>query len=398
MKKLPLNKRSVTLLLVLIPLLVVFVYVATTSGPLSPVEVTVVSVKKQSIEPSLFGIGVVDAEYRYRVGPNMTGRVLDLKVRIGDSVVKGEVLGKMDPVDMDNKIHSKLAAINRAKASIVAAEAKVKDSSARVDYARSQLKRYQQLAIEKTVSKEAEEVKNQEYLVSLASLESARASLLASKEEMEMIEADYRGLLQQKKNLTLVAPENGMVVARYYEPGSTVVAGQAVIEIISPESIWIDVRFNQLQSDGLRKNLQANIVLRSRASKVFKGKVSRIEPLADSVTEETLAKVIFNQLPQPFPPIGELAEVTVIQPVLPATLIIPNTSIKRHLGETGVWLINDEELVFQPIEVGVYDLEGQVQVIAGLAENDTIIVHSKQQLSAASRIKIVEKIKAAKND
>ncbi len=398
MKKLSLNKRSVTLLLVLIPLLVVFVYVATTSGPLSPVEVTVVSVKKQSIEPSLFGIGVVDAEYRYRVGPNMTGRVLDLKVRIGDSVVKGEVLGKMDPVDMDNKIHSKLAAINRAKASIVAAEAKVKDSSARVDYARSQLKRYQQLAIEKTVSKEAEEVKNQEYLVSLASLESARASLLASKEEMEMIEADYRGLLQQKKNLTLVAPENGLVVARYYEPGSTVVAGQAVIEIISPESIWIDVRFNQLQSEGLRKNLQANIVLRSRASKVFKGKVSRIEPLADSVTEETLAKVIFNQLPQPFPPIGELAEVTVIQPALPATLIIPNTSIKRHLGETGVWLINDEELVFQPIEVGVYDLEGQVQVIAGLAENDTIIVHSKQQLSAASRIKIVEKIKAAKND
>ncbi len=396
MKKLSVNKRTVTLLLVLIPLLVVFVYVATTSGPLSPIEITVTSVKKQTIEPSLFGIGVVDAEYRYRVGPNITGRVLALMVRIGDSVVKGEVLGEMDPVDMDNKIHSKLAAINRAKASIVAAEAKVKDSSARVDYAQSQLKRYQQLAIEKTVSKEAEEVKNQEYLVSKATLESARASLLASQEEMRMVEADYRGLLEQKENLKLVAPENGLVVARYYEPGSTVLAGQAVLEIINPESIWINVRFNQLQSDGLKRNLQANIVLRSRASKVFEGKVSRIEPLADSVTEETLAKVTFNQLPEPFPPIGELAEVTVIQSALPATLIIPNSSIKRYLGETGVWLIKDEQLIFQPIELGVYDLEGQVQVLAGLEENDTIIDHSKQQLSAGSRIKIVEKIKAAK--
>ena len=394
MKKLSLNKRTTTMLLVLIPLLLIFVYVATTSGPLSPVEVTATSVKKATIQPSLFGIGVVDAEFRYHIGPSMTGRVLSLKKNIGDEVIKGEVLGEMEPVDMDNKIHSMLSAINRAKASIVAAEAKVKDTSARVNYAYSQLIRYQKLAKEKTVSKEAEEIKNQEYLVSKASLDSAQASLTVSQQEMDMIEADYQGLLEQRKNLKLIAPENGLVVARKFEPGSTVVAGQTVLEIINPESIWINVRFNQLQSGGLKKNLLAKIVLRSRASSVFEGRVSRIEPLADSVTEETLAKVIFDKLPDPFPPIGELAEVTVIQSSLPATLVIPNASIKRYRGETGVWLVKGSQLMFQNVDLGVYDLEGQVQVVSGLAENDRIIVHSNKELKSTSRIKIVEKIQA----
>ncbi|HFB65012.1 MAG TPA: efflux RND transporter periplasmic adaptor subunit [Aeromonadales bacterium] len=398
MKKITLNKRTITLLLVLIPLLVVFVYVATTSGPLKPILVTIEQVKKQSIKPSLFGIGVVAAEFQYRIGPSMTGRILALKANIGDKVTRGEVLGEMDPVDMDSKIHSMLAAIKRARASIVAAEAKVNDSSARVNYAQSQLKRYQKLAREKTVSKESEEVKYQEYLVSKASLDSAHASLLASREELTMIEADYRGLLEQRKNLKLLSPTNGLVVARYFEPGSTVLAGQAVLEIIAPESIWVDVRFNQLHSEGLKQGLESRIVLRSRASKTFSGKVSRIEPLADSVTEETLAKITFVQIPDPYPPIGELAEVTVIQPALPPALVIPNTGIKRYRGETGVWLINDDQIIFRKIVAGAYDLDGQVQVVSGLEENDRIIIYSKEELKPGSRIRVVDTLRDGKSD
>ena len=44
----------------------------------------------------------------------------------------------------------------------------------------------------------------------------------------------------------------------------------------------------------------------------------RVEPRADAITEELLAKVVFATLPDPLPRLGELAEVTVALAPLPA--------------------------------------------------------------------------------
>ena len=390
MKMPPINTRTITLLVILVPLLTAFGYVAVRSGPLAPVPVTVTEVSQQSISPALFGIGIVQARYSYRIGPTLTGHVLTLKSHVGDKVVAGQVLGDMDPVDMDNKIISMNAAIKRAKASLIAADAHVVDATARKDYAQSQSRRYQELLIEHTVSAETAEAKYQEYQVAKASLAAARANLNAAGEELEMLKADYNGLLQQRSNLRLVSPVDGLVVGRYIEPGSTVVAGQAVLEVIDPASIWINVRFDQLQSSGLSMNLPARILLRSQSEMLLSGHVSRVEPLADSVTEEILAKVVFDQIPNTLPPVGELAEVTVSLPQLASTPVVPNASIKQFNGRTGVWLLANNKPEFVSVETGASDLDGQVQILKGLESGARIIVYSKQELSSRSRISIVD--------
>ena len=390
MKMPPINTRTITLLVILVPLLTAFGYVAVRSGPLAPVPVTVTEVSQQSISPALFGIGIVQARYSYRIGPTLTGQVLTLNSHVGDKVVAGQVLGDMDPVDMDNKIISMNAAIKRAKASLIAADAHVVDATARKDYAQSQSRRYQELLIEHTVSAETAEAKYQEYQVAKASLAAARANLNAAGEELEMLKADYNGLLQQRSNLRLVSPVDGLVVGRYIEPGSTVVAGQPVLEVIDPASIWINVRFDQLQSSGLSMNLPARILLRSQSEMLLSGHVSRVEPLADSVTEEILAKVVFDQIPNTLPPVGELAEVTVSLPQLASTPVVPNASIKQFNGRTGVWLLANNKPEFVSVETGASDLDGQVQILKGLESGARIIVYSKQELSSRSRISIVD--------
>lgn len=392
MKKVNINRRTITLLLVLLPLLLVFGYVVTSSGPLSPIPVTVTQVKRQAIEPALFGIGTVEARYRYSIGPNMTGRVLRVEVHVGDRVTAGQLLGEMDPVDMDNKIASGDAAIKRATALLAVTEAQVKDAVARTGYAQSQAERYKRLAQQGTVSKEVAEARQQEYQVAEAGLSAARANLNAASGELEVLRAEYDGLLQQQKNLRLIAPVEGLVVGRYQEPGSTVVAGQPVVEIIDPNSIWVNMRFNQRQAGGLDRDLPAKIVLRSRATQPFSGYVERVEPLADVVTEETLAKVVFDQLPEPLPPIGELAEVTITLPPLPAAPVVPNTSIKWVGGEAGVWVVEDDGLRFVLVKVGADDLDGRIQIVEGLKEGDEIVVYSRQELSARSRIHIVDEL------
>ena len=209
---------------------------------------------------------------------------------------------------------------------------------------------------------------------------------------MARIRSDREGLIQQRANLRLIAPVRGLVAARNADPGTTVVAGQSVVEVIDPASLWINVRFDQLRASGLRAGLPVQIVLRSQAGSGFAGHVLRLEPMADAVTEETLAKVTFNALPKRLPPVGELAEVTVAMSALPATPVAPNASVQRVDGRLGVWLIEEDKLRFAPIKVGATDLDGQVQILEGLKVGERVVVYSQRALGPRSRIKIVERL------
>ena len=122
------------------------------------------------------------------------------------------------------------------------------------------------------------------------------------------------------------------------------------------------------------------------------GHVLRIEPLADSITEETLAKIVFDQRPDPLPPLGELAEVTVMLPELPPANVVPEASLQRVDGRLGVWTIQKEELRFVPVQPGLTDLDGTVQILDGLKKGDRIVVYSERSLGAFSRIQAVERI------
>ena len=142
-------------------------------------------------------------------------------------------------------------------------------------------------------------------------------------QELKRVQAERDALVRQRANLRLVAPVDALVVSRDAEPGSTLVAGQPVVEVIDPASLWIDVRFDQLNAAGLRPGMQAQVALRSRPNEALAGQVLRVEPLADSVTEELLAKVAFATLPDPLPAVGELAEVTVALAALPPAPVVP---------------------------------------------------------------------------
>lgn len=220
----------------------------------------------------------------------------------------------------------------------------------------------------------------------------ADAALGVAREDVVRLRAELEALRAQRGNLSLVAPVAGLVAARDSDPGTTVVAGQSVIELIDPASLWIDARFDQISADGLAVGLPAQIVLRSRHGRVLNGRVLRVEPRADAVTEETLAKIVFEAMPTPLPPVGELAEVTVQLPGLPPAPTIPNAAIRTVDGERGVWKLAEGDLSFAPLVLGPSDLDGRVQVHRGLAAGDQVIVHGEKALTARSRIRVADRL------
>lgn len=371
------------MLVVLVPLIALFMYVSLRSGPLAPVSVTVTKVTNQSITPALFGIGTVEARYTYKIGPTYAGRIKRLDVEVGDLVKSGQVLGEMDPVDLDERIQGQEAALKRT-------EAQLNEAQTSQAFAQAQARRYQELLKARSTSEEILLTKKHE-------LQVAEANLNAAREESSRARAELAALKEQRKRLFLIAPADGLIAARNADPGTTIVAGQAVVELIDPMSLWVNTRFDQIHAHGLAANLSAKIVLRSQAVDSQAGRVLRVEPMADAVTEESLAKVVFGKLPDPLPSIGELAEVTLALPALPAGPVIPNAAIQRIHDQVGVWQVVNGDLRFTPVSLGVADLDGNVQVRDGLKVDDRIVVYSARILNAHSRIHVVDHLQGAKS-
>ncbi len=378
MKRLPLRGRTLALLAVIVPMFALFVYVGLRSGPLAPVAVTVATVEAKSIAPALFGIGTVEARYTNKIGPTFAGRVKRLDVHVGDRVKAGQVLGEMDAIDLDDRVRSQESAFRRAAATL-------REAEARQAYARTQAQRYEQLSVARSTSEEILGAKQQE-------LQIADAALSAAREDLARLRSDRNALITQRSNLRLIAPLDGLVVVRDADPGTTIVAGQAVVEVIDPTSLWVNVRFDQISASGLAGGLPARIALRSRKGQTLQGRVLRREPKADAVTEETLAKVTFDSRPEPLPPLGELAEVTIDLPALQAAPVIPNAAVRRQGDKVGVWQIADGGLHFSPVKLGVSDLDGRVQVLEGLKNGDRVVLFSEKALTSRSRINVVERI------
>lgn len=375
MRALKLHGRSIALIAIIVPLLAVFAYVAMRSGPLAPVKVTVVRVQEGTVSPALFGIGTVEARHTYRIGPTLAGRVSRVEVQVGDRVSAGQVLGEMDAVDLSDRIRAQDAALKRARAG-------VREAEARQAFAQAQSRRYDKLSALQAASEEVAITRRQER-------EIAEAGLVAAREELARVQSERAALVAQLENLRLVAPVDGVVTLREAEPGTTVVAGQAVVELIDPSSLWINLRLDQVGAGELARDLEAAIVLRSRSDAPLPGRVLRVEPRADAVTEELLAKVVFDRRPEPMPPLGELAEVTVALPPAPAAVVVPNAALRREAGEVGVWQVKEGRLHFAPLKLGAADLDGRVQVRAGLTAGEEIVLYSERALSRDSRIDVV---------
>jgi len=384
-------KRRLSLAALAVLLLAALAFVMLRSGPLAPTRVTVSKVQEGTFSPALFGIGTVEARRNWMIGPTVAGRVLSVRVDVGDSVKAGQLLAEMDPVDLEQRLASLDASITRAVSAQAAAAAQQLDAAARRELAAVNFRRNQDLADKNFISAGALEARVQEKVSADAALQAAQASVLGAGQDLTRLKADRAALLQQRLNVRLLAPADAVVSSRDAEAGSTVVAGQSVLRLIDPGSLWIKLRIDQGRSAGLLPGLKASIVLRSQSQTSLAGSVARVELLSDSVTEEKIAQVAFEQMPSAVS-VGEMAEVTLQLPATSKAVLVPGASIQRQSGATGVWRIASGKPVFTPLRLGASSLEGQVQVLEGLKVGDEVVVYSQKALSSESRLQVVDSL------
>mgnify|MGYP001171165000 CR=1 FL=1 len=380
--------RPKTILLAIgaVAALAVIGWLFATRGPMAPVEVTTAIAHRTDLKPSIFGIGTVEARLSYAIGPTQAGRVLAVHVDHGDTVKAGQLVAEMDPVDLRARVAGAEAALQRAHQGTAIAEAQAQEARSREKVALVNHARYHDLAQRKFVSLELADNRRNEADVATNARIAAEAAVSAAQGDTTRARQELEAVRKQLANTQLLSPVDGIVIARDAEPGSTLVAGQTVVRVIAPRSLWVKTRIDQARANGLHLGQPAEIVLRSGAGTGLPGKVARIDLQSDAVTEERLVAVEFDSPPAVLH-LGELAEVTVALPPLAGVLAVPSAAVKRQGEQRGVWQIADGRVRFVAVETGVQTAEGRTQILKGLKEGEQIIAHSSAQLHDGMKVR-----------
>ena len=365
-----------------------FIWVAAATGPLAPVKVVVAQAETGALERRVFGIGTVEARYVYTIGPTQPGRIARVLVDQGDNVEPGQLLGEMDPVDLDERIHAAVAAREKSIGALAAAKAQLDQAKNRYDLAAVNAVRYTNLQGSGTVSAELAEAKTADAGFAKAAVTGAEAALRIAERDVEKTDADLQSLRVQKNYLQLTSRHGGVVVSRDAEPGNTVVAGQAVLKIVDPKTLWIRARVDQADAGAIAPGQEARIVLRSLGQQALKGKVFRVEMQGDSVTVERVVDIEFTEAAPPR--LGELAEITINTAAAPRALHVPAAAVKKVDGGYGVWKIEDGKTAFRAVQTGITTLDGKTEITGGLRPGETFIVYSPAELRGGMKVKQVK--------
>lgn len=373
----------------------IFAWVVMTQGPLASVKVTVDKASSGTLSNAVFGVGTLEARRSYNLAPTLTSRVSRILVDQGDQVKAGQLLAEMDAVDLNDRVTSSQQAAERSIYAIQVAGAQLAEAQSRLQNATSAYKRFTELRAGGYVSQEMVDAKMHEKNAAQAAVASATAALSSAQLDQTRTRADASGISKLRAQTRLLSPVNGIVTSRLAEPGGTVVAGQTIVQVIDPGSVWVKTRIDQRQAGLVRTGQSAEIVLRSQPQAALPGVVKRVEQIGDAITEERIVDVIFAA-PGVAAMVGELAEVTIRLPQLEHTISIPAAALKPLDKQEGVWVLQGSKVQFKPVKSGLTTLEGRTQIISGLAEGDEVIVYSQQELRAGMKVKVVDAIVKAK--
>ena len=256
--------------------------------------VAAVAAPETSEAPDSEFLGVVVARTMVDVAAQFDSHLDTIQVRVGDIVRRGTQVARLD-------VRSVRQDLAMGEASLRAAEAEGQQATLEVADSRARLERLTRLG--GLVS--AEQVAAGRYQV-----ERADARLAQVRAQIAERRARVDQLLETIRDADVRAPFDGVIAARYLDPGSTVARGAPIVRIISPDALW--VRF--AVPEGLASEITVGQPILARLETpavTLPGTIARIAPEIDNalqmfVVEAALAP---DSAAQANVPVGAVARV-----------------------------------------------------------------------------------------
>jgi HlyD family secretion protein len=258
--------------------------------------------------------GSVEPVRTVEVKSKASGEILALHVDIGDVVAPGALLAEVDPRDVRNGYNQ--------------AEADIQVAQARMEIARAQLDRADELVAAGVITAEEHEAKNLEFA-------NAQAALVKAQTNLEL--ADLR-----LSDVTIRAPSAGTILTKSVEVGQVIqsasqnVSGGTVLMVMADlEEMQVRTLVDETDMGEIRPGMLANVDVEAFPTRAFQGTVEKIEPQAVVQQNITMFPVIVtlenrDGLLRP----GMNAEVEILIAEEPGALTVPNNTVvqPRQVG------------------------------------------------------------------
>jgi RND family efflux transporter MFP subunit len=247
--------------------------------------------------------GYVVAQRRAAVASKGTGRLVELTVREGSVVKKGELLGRLDASDVTAGVAAAQAGVAQAQAGKVQAEAALGQADAELDNAQAELRRQQALREQGFVSAQAVEAATRRVQVAQSALLTQRATIAAAQATISQTQSQVKVQQVNQANTEIRAPFDGVVTVKNANVGDMITpfssasgTSGAVVTIADLGTLEVEADVSESNVARIKSEQPVEITLDALPDTRFRGNVSRIVPTVDRAKATVMTKIRFEAL------------------------------------------------------------------------------------------------------
>ena len=330
----------------------------------------------------LNGSGYVTARRAATVSSKVTGKVIEVLVEEGMKVEAGQVLARIDSVNVQT-------ALSLAEAQFESARQALKETKANLEQAQRELERFKKLASDKIAS--PSDVDRAD-----ASAKSLQARLEYQQSQVIVAEREVAQWKQQLDDTIVRAPFAGIVTAKNAQPGemiSPMSAGGSftrtgICTIVDMSSLEVEVEVNESYINRVEPGQRVVATLDSYPDWQIPCKVIAIIPTANRQNATVKVRVGFDQLDKRILP--DMAVKVAFQgsgEAAPArqSITIPKAAVHEHEGRSVVWVVRDGRAERRAITLASKSSD-EATVAAGVSGGERIVVEGAERLVDGARV------------
>jgi membrane fusion protein, multidrug efflux system len=321
-----------------------------------PATVEVDTVKTGRIVETRESVGTVRAFEAITVTAKVAGVIDKIGFDEGQQVKAGDMLVQLDAAERQADIDQAIAEANRAAA--------LKNEIA------IKLERAQ--ALNRTGAGTSAQV--EDLTAQMKSLEGAMASAQAQRKAAEA----------RLEDLTVRAPFNGRVGTRSVSLGAYIAPGTRITSLDDLSKVRLDFAVPENLLGRLQPGQSVNAISAAYKNRIFKGKVSTIDPRVDQATRTARLTAEFENSDESLKP-GMFLAVALEVSVKDEAIVVPEEAIVSEGLRHVIYPVKDNKVERRVITIGQRQ-GGKVEVVEGLKAGETIVVLGVQRVRPGAEV------------
>jgi HlyD family secretion protein len=417
-------------------ILLVFIGLAATGklGKKKETQVAVTKAEKRKIIQTVTGAGKIFPEVEVKVSPDVSGEIVELNVKAGDTVRKGQVLGKIYADIYSSQRDQAASEVNRAQAGLNNSSAAIDAIKAREQQAIQTFEANKKLYTDGVISR----IEFEQFQTNLRAIQSElRAAVQGINANKAVVQSARTQLSQANANLgrtTIFAPMDGIVSYLAVKKGERVVgtaqmAGTEMLRIAKENAMETVVDVSENDIAKVKLGDTAEIQVDAYVGRVFKGIVTQITNSsgnlqntnglnAGAVNDVTNYKVHVHLIQESYQDLirpnvsfpfrdGMTANVKIITNTKSDVLTIPINAVTTRSPENEqnggdkkdeivvfVYEANTQKVKKVKVTYGIQDIDNY-EILSGLNEGDLVVSEPfaiiSKELKTDMKVKVVDK-------